>query len=477
MFHNLFRRRDESGSIAILMVIVLVTTGLVMITAATVESGNRTSRRNGDSANALQVADAGINDAISAIQDAGAAAFTRTGTVGTGSYTYTATKDPTNDARWLIDVYGTDRTGVRRHLRAVAVGQPLFASPMYINTSFSASAGGQLDSYASGASLLGPTGNFSDGGCTDKGIMFFSPKATMQFQSNTGGGGGTSVTNCNQLRFGAQDWNYAMDGCVVYGGVFTLPSSAWGTGKCPSPTDAMFPNRTKAIEEVFNPPPVEAPKRRADVQSPPQEACTEDAADPDKCKPKRGTSFTCKGGGDSLKPGWTYYYETITLAAGCKIDMSNSPLTAGPAWVSQNPVTIYAVNVNVSPGTKGVVNAPPVADRPSICGASTAAWTYQDINKNPSWYYCSGWVRSLDIRLIDGTTPKVNVTGNNGRFWGTFVGPQATVTLNSPQMEFWGAMIAGKLDVFAQFTWHYDDDLSKRTTGKYTVSDWREEPL
>jgi len=476
MPRNPFRRRDENGSIAIFMVVVLVTTGLVMITAATVESGSRTSRRNGDSANALQVADAGVNDAISAIPTAGAATFTRSGTVGTGAYTYTVTQDPTNDANWLIDVYGTDQTGVKRHLRAVAAGQPLFASPMYINKAFTASAGGQLDSYITGTSLIGPSGNYTDGGCTDKGIMFFDPGASMQFQSSPGGGGGTSVTNCNQFRFGAQQWNYAMDGCVVYGGVFTLPSSAWGQGKCPSPSDAMFPNRTKAIEQVFEKPTVNAPKRRADVQSPTQEPCVENPATSQSCTPDMGNTFTCRTG-SPLKPGWTYYYQTVTLSSGCKIDMSGSPLNAGPDWVAQNPVIIYATNVNLSPGTRGLVNPPPILERSLICGSLTTTWSYEDVNRNPAWYYCPGWVRSLDIRMIDGTTPKVNITGNNGRFWGTFAGPEATVTLNSPNMEFWGAMIAGKLDVFAQFSWHYDETLSRRTTGKYLISNWREEPL
>lgn len=476
MSRNPLRHRDEQGSIAIFMIVVLVTTGLVMITAATVESGMRTSRRGGDSANALQVADAGVNDALTAIQSAGGTSFTRTGTVGNGSYSYTAVQDPSNPANWLIDVYGVDQTGVKRHVRAVAAGQPLFASPMYINTAFSASAGGQLDSYASGASLIGPSGNYTDGGCTDKGIMFFNPNANMQFQSGSGGGQGTSVNNCNQLRFGSQKWNYAMDGCVVYGGVMTLTSSAWGTGKCPDPNDSLFPGRTKAISQTYDPPVIKAPQRRAEVNSPTQTACVDDPSNPDDCKPEPGDTFTCNGS-NPLKAGWSYYYNTVTLSRDCRVDVSSSPSTAGPEWVVANAVTVYAKNVNVSPGTKGLINPPPVATRPSICGSLTTTWTYSDVNKNPAWYYCPGWVRSLDIRLIDGTTPMVNVTGNGGKFWGTFAGPQATVSLNSPQMEFWGAMIAGRLDVFSQFSWHYDDTLSQRTTGKYSVSNWREEPV
>jgi hypothetical protein len=463
---KILRARNDEGTMAILMIVVLVATGLVMITAATVEQGLRTSRRGGDAANALQVADAGVNDAISAISTAGGGTFTRSGTVGNGSYSYTATQDAANPAAWLIDVYGTDQTGVKRHVRAMASGLPLFASPMYVNTAFSTKAGAILDSFRSGVSLAGPSGNYTDGGCTDHGVLFFNPDAQITFPSTNGGG--TSINNCNQLRFGT--WKYSMDGCVMYGGVFNIPSTAWGTAKCPSPTDATFPNRTKSIPDTFSPTPVEAPKRSVDVQSPTQSSCAAGV-----CAPTAGSSLTCNGT-TLLKLGWTYYYDKITLAKDCAIDPTTVPATATPDYIAAHPVLLFTKALNVTTGTHGEINAPPISGHSTLCGSSTSTWTYQDVNNNPAWNYCSGWVRSLSINMI-GESSTVNITGNNGKFWGTFNAPGASVTLDAPQIEFWGAMLAKNLDTATQFSWHYDDSLSSQTTGKYTVNNWREEPL
>lgn len=467
LFRQLARRRDDRGSMAVLMIVVLVSTGLVMITAATVETGLTTSRRGGDAANALQVADAGVNDAITSIAGATTTPFTRTGTVGDGSYSYTATQDVSNPATWLIDVTGVDKSGVKRHVRATASGQPLFASPMYVNKSFSTSSGAILDSYTSGRSLAGPSGNYTDGGCTDHGILFFSPTASVNFSG--GGGGGTSINNCNKMRFGGT-WTFSMDGCVQYGGVLSLPSSAYGSARCPSPTDSNYPGRTKAVSETYDPAPVQAPVRKADVQSPSQSSCA-------TTTPCSGSSFTCNSstGTNSLKAGWTYYYDSVTLQNNCGIDLSTIPTTADPAWVAAHPVSIYTSALNVTTGTHGEVNPPPYSSRSSLCGSTTSTWTYQDINNNPATDYCAGWVRSLSLNVIG--TGTANLSGNNGKFWGTFNAPGASVTMNAPQIELWGAIIAGNLTVSTQFSWHYDDSLSQQVNGKYTVGNWREEPL
>lgn len=198
--------RDEQGSIAIMVMVALVVTGLVFAMLLTVEGGLRSSRRAGDSANALQVADAGVNDAIKAIPTVNQTQFSRSGTLGNGSYSYTATQDAAQSSVWHVDVLGTDRTGVKRRVRAQATGQSLFSSPLYVNTSLSASAGAILDSFRSGHSLAGPSGNYQGGGCTDRGIMFFGQSATASF---TSGGGGTSIVNCQQLRYSS--WKFSMD--------------------------------------------------------------------------------------------------------------------------------------------------------------------------------------------------------------------------------------------------------------------------
>jgi Tfp pilus assembly protein PilX len=97
-------RRDEEGSIVLMMLIMLVVTALVVTTIAVTQQGLRTSRRAGDSANALQVADAAINEALAEIPRVAGATFSRSKALGvdvwpgscpTGRdcYTFTATRD------------------------------------------------------------------------------------------------------------------------------------------------------------------------------------------------------------------------------------------------------------------------------------------------------------------------------------------------------------------------------------------------
>src|ERR687892_135126 len=86
---------DDRGSVAVAMMIIMIVTILVAALLVTAEFGLRGSRRAGDSANALQLADAGINDATKAIT-VHTTSFTSSGSLGTaGSYSYTATKDGT----------------------------------------------------------------------------------------------------------------------------------------------------------------------------------------------------------------------------------------------------------------------------------------------------------------------------------------------------------------------------------------------
>ncbi|HSH59585.1 MAG TPA: hypothetical protein VK988_08090 [Acidimicrobiales bacterium] len=459
--------RDEQGSIAIMVMVSLVVSGLVFATLLTVEGGLRSSRRAGDSANALQVADAGVNDAIKAIPTVNQTQFSRSGTLGNGSYSYTATQDAAESSVWHVDVLGTDKTGVKRRVRADATGQSLFSSPLYVNTGLSASAGAILDSFRSGHSLAGPSGNYQDGGCTDRGVMFFGPGATASF---TSGGGGTSVVNCQQLRYSS--WKFSMDYCLVYSGGTQLPPT--GPSRCPDPNDPDFPGRTKFVTDTFTPPEVRGPTDSSQVQSPTQSPCSSPP-----CAPKVGTTFVCNSssGANSLRAGWTYYYSQIDLKNGCGIDPSTIDVNADPAWVAANPVMIYATTVTMDTGTKGRINTPPTASFPFLCGSSVTSWTYKDVNNNPSSHYCSGWSRSLSVNLLTTAASTLSIKGNGGSFWGTFTAPTTSVTLNSPQMEFWGAMLAGSLSVKSQFSWHYDDSLSSQVTGKYSVTNWREEPL
>src|SRR4051812_23240399 len=64
------RRLDERGNMVIAMMVLMVATGLIAASTALVYRGLKTSRRSGDSANALQLADAAVNDAVKEIGSA-----------------------------------------------------------------------------------------------------------------------------------------------------------------------------------------------------------------------------------------------------------------------------------------------------------------------------------------------------------------------------------------------------------------------
>src|SRR3954469_16239798 len=98
------KARDERGSLIIALMVIFVATGFIVGAVALVYNDMRVTRRGGDSANALQLADAAVNDAVKDIPSAaGVSLPSTTKTLGTaGSYTYSATLDPAAPI-WHID--------------------------------------------------------------------------------------------------------------------------------------------------------------------------------------------------------------------------------------------------------------------------------------------------------------------------------------------------------------------------------------
>src|SRR5687768_3641715 len=154
------RRHDENGSIAVTMSVVFIATALSAAMLTTVWRDIRVSRRAGDSANALQVADAGLNDAVKSLGTAGGVTgacddypslpgFERTDTIAGGTYTYCAARDQDSVGRpvWHIEAVGVDATGVKRRLRSDAVSTPLFPNAINVLATGSFSSGFSVDSY------------------------------------------------------------------------------------------------------------------------------------------------------------------------------------------------------------------------------------------------------------------------------------------------------------------------------------------
>jgi hypothetical protein len=431
--HRYHPRRDDHGSIVILMIVMLVATALVVALLAEITFGIRSSRRAGDSANALQAADAGVNDATQQIPTVAGTSFTRSGAVGNASYTYTATQDPQTLSTWHVDVVGTDATGVKRHVQADATGVSEFSTPIFVNNTLGYVAGSVLDSFTNGASNIT--------GCTGNGTIGVSDGANMSFNGNGGGN-----ANCTGRIPIVPGWTSSMDACAVYGGS-TLPAT--GPARCPNPPKTYFTGQSFPVTKIYAP--------------------TTGVTNPATNAP--GSSWTCNAssGANALKSGAVYYYTTVTLLDGCRIDPTSLPST--------KPVTIFAKNVVIGAhggngSSHGIVNAPSAA----TCPVPTAGWTYDDHN-NPAVDYCSGWASTLQIFIPTGISGTINVWGNNTRFWGVVNAPDASMLINDPQYEMWGAVVLGSLNASSQFSWHYDDSLTNVTLGKYQITNWREEHL
>src|SRR6266508_2103247 len=288
----------ERGSVAMALIVIMVATIMVVALLVTTQIGLRSARRSGDSANALQLADAGINDAAKAVT-AHSSSFSDTSSLGTaGSYTYTATKD---GAVWRLDATGTDATGVKRRVLADAVDQPLFGH------AFFALAASELKGTAD--SYTGPSNTCA----TDPGMGVVGSNGSITFT----GGTGSSAYNCRSA-FG---WEYAADGCAFFG-QSTIPLDAKGNdpiarGACPpAPDTATYPDK-------YIPPAVTVPAGVIYVTGP-----VTIGTDPGSCKSviNAPPAATCSSGG--YQSGWPATLQ-INAAGSGTVDFANHSIFWG----------------------------------------------------------------------------------------------------------------------------------------------------
>ncbi|HVF75064.1 MAG TPA: hypothetical protein VM938_08440 [Acidimicrobiales bacterium] len=399
----------------------------------------RVTRRSGDAANALQVADAGINDAIKSVRNAvpvvGAcpqypalAGFTRTASLASGAYTYCAaeTQDSTGRSVWYIDATGTDATGVERRVRSEAVAEPLFPNAINVIASGSFSSGFSVDSYKDEVNR-----------CTKKGVIGTNSPSTFSFGNN----GLNSSDNCQNNPNGT--FPHPPDGCVAYSinGTATIPASKTGSGQCPPATT------TTASPEfsMATPDPPTTYDYPASGQSNANFSCTQ----------------------PNLVAGKTYFYNAVTLGVGCGFP------AAGPHPSMASPTIIYTTALTIAGGNgnsvTNAINPPPNSS--AVCGATHGA-------AGANAWYCPGWPGALQIYVIGNGT--VTFSGNHSVFWGVIKAPSGSATWSGgggAQYEIFGSMVAQSVSGGVQAKWHYDENLGGLTTGRFFGRNWREEPL
>ena len=438
-------RRDDTGSIALFMAVMMVATGLILITVFTVERGLAASRRSGDSASALQVADAGVNAAVQHIPNvpegdpaAPMSIGPFTGGVGEASYEWSASR--VSPQLWNVVSTGTDTSGVKRRIRAQATALPLFGRPIHIRAAASLRAGNILDSYTDQNSR-----------CTGAGIMTVDDPSVLTFIGNGGGN-----TNCQKLT--NPSWEWSIDGCDIPGDDAALST--------PVPTKN---GNGENIIDVARCPNVPNTKR----VSPKLPMPTEGYPTTGTFFGNTSTAITCDGvttlpgGGTQLTGGRVYVASTLTLKDGCRI---TSP-------VATKPVHIYAstIDIGAATGPSGNVINPPVAgfkadaDSTTCVGWTTAAAVVPG-------GYCQGWPGQLFLHLVG--NGQVTFQNKVRYFWGVISAPQGSLNLSAEQLEAWGAAVAGTLTGGVQFSWHFDESLKTIIgSGRFGVDNWREEAL
>jgi hypothetical protein len=439
------RSRDERGSLVIAMMVIFVATGLIVSVVALVYNSMRTTRRAGDSANALQLADAAVNDAVKDIPSVvGSTMPLTTKSLGAtaGSYSYSATLDPTAPI-WHIDAVGIDVSGVKRHVQAEASPESLFGNAFFVDSALSLPSGVLLDSFTNGATLQST--------CTRKGILGTNNPGSLSFNAN--GGGGTAQQNCTDaVWYGSSNtWTYPVDGCVGYhdpDAPDVYPPQYGTADHCPP-----LPYTAVATPK-YSIPSVSVPTGTAFVTQ------SSRAGTGAQVWPNVPCDAT-----HHIPGGARYYVSQVSLLPGCQVDAAN-----GPALIyTTGGVNIGIQNGGASSNRNPGVNRPDLSN-PLLC----PTYSGTDWKGNPRSNYCSGWSANLQIYMTDGNTNSINF-GNSVAFWGVIMGQSAQIA-TAPQVEMWGAMRVGGLSGSAQLSLHYDEALGSISTGVYTIKSWREEP-
>jgi hypothetical protein len=455
--------RDEAGNSMIMgVLIMMVATGLVTAVLVTVEQGMRVSRRNGDSANALQLADAAVNDAVKAVATTnGTSIPLQTKTLGgAGQYTYTASLDPAKTL-WHIDAYGLDNTGVKRHVKADAVPESLFSNAFFVNSGIQLPSGISLDSFTSGATVQDT--------CTRKGVLGTNDGAHLTFQNNSNS---TPQVNCtNNVWYGGLSqsqggWGFPVDGCVAYFDENKPQSLPPGTGTSPNCPPVPY-SRTTAPK--YSIPSVTPPDQTgcANNTSPAPWQCFKTQQSGAGTSAQSWPNVPC----DATHPipgGKRWFVSQLSLLPGCYVDATN-----GPALVYTTGAVNIGLQGNSNTNKTVGMNKPPMSNTLLCPAAGNGVDATQ--NQNPLGYYCPGWSGNLQIYMTDTDSGPISF-GNTASFWGVIYGQSAQIS-TAPNVEVWGALRVAGLNAQSGITLHYDEALGNIVTGIYRAQNWREEPV
>jgi type II secretory pathway pseudopilin PulG len=425
---RLFRGQDaERGSLLLAMLGTIVIGGLVVMLVATTMASQSSARRDRNFVQAVQGADAGVQNALLALNTG--QINSRATAVGAQTPTYTTTLDGTT-YRWFArkvdalswEVRSTGTTGTTGASRRTAVAtvkeKPKLSLVAFARVSVSMPGSNIIDSYDSRATcLVGANcawGSAGDG--TGNGVIGSNNTVDI--------GGNSSVVDKVEL----YDW-------------LNNPSYA----RCTRQNAVCPTSLVRTRDEVLDYRSDTALKFANDALA----ACT--------AQGRMGGTWTASvhGGGSNSTPASL----SATTLAPPGVPVADHPFYCYESLVFDRdtvlanpdvPTTIYVKNSVQVTGGK-LVNCASPCSRPNVAP------------KSPN----------LQIYLVGGD---VNIRNQVG-FAGILYAPRANC--GSPQsnagVNFFGALICDSISNQGGWNMHFDDALAGDGNGTFTVAGWREE--
>ena len=122
--------KDESGSVIVALVVIVVVALGLAVTLTHVNSGLNSTRVDQNRTNAFQLADAGMDQALYRIDTGAASSFTDSLVVGTSTFAIVATRN-TGGRTWTVRSTGTDTSGRQRRVVATIRAESLFSEAFF----------------------------------------------------------------------------------------------------------------------------------------------------------------------------------------------------------------------------------------------------------------------------------------------------------------------------------------------------------
>lgn len=447
----------DRGSIPVALLVTIIVGGLATVLVAGVLTGQRSTRFDRDFTQVVQVADAGVQDALTRL-NAGLLSDGQTETVTNidgnpaAEYTFTATVGG-SPQEWVISSQGTLR-GVTRTVEVTSAEVPLFQFALFARTSMEFNGANYADSYnpssstwCTGNGIVGSDGFFEFSGLAPNDschkdhpdpTVVENPKVTVD-GAHLYECGALDATACRDVTIGANDR------CSHSGGENCLTSAETNRGPL------------EAFEESWKLTPTEELQTIADDEA----VCEADGYD--DTHPARPPSDPTGGVNASAGGNWVTQLgdiiETTPTALGRDFWCVQSILFEGDTGVERGAggegvrIYVHPDGFLKAKGTGRTINCPAFD-----CDYRV---NYPDASALK--------IIAREIATIDLKSPQI-------QFAGAVYAPQAVCKGGVGGIDVYGSLVCGYVDNVGNWAFHYDDSLADQGgTETYAIDRYREE--